>query len=231
MRRAIILASVLFGSPVWALTYMGAPSSDVKQGELFIGFDYSNGQLDLEFKGDTSNGVLDNVDSDLFLGRAGIGIIDGLEIFGRIGIGEIEDLGNESVWGAGTKATFGKKDNVSWGALFQLTSLSADENGHIGGYDLNGDFDVHEYQLAIGPTFDNGDSSFYLGPFFHFVDGDADLVTHGSVDIEQESEVGLYIGISWEIADHASLNIEFQGTDDAKLGGIGLIYKFGGSSN
>jgi len=230
MRRAIIIVAVLFNSPVWALTYMGAPSSDVKQGELFIGFDYTNSELDFEFRGDTSNGVLDDVDRDLYLGRAGIGIFDGLEVFGRIGIGEIEDLGNESVWGLGTKATFGKKDNVSWGVLFQLTSLSADETGHIGGYELNKDFDVREYQLAIGPTFDNGDSSFYLGPFFHFIDGDADLVTHGSVDIEQESEFGFYIGILWELADNTSLNIEFQGTDDAKLGGIGLVYKFGGSS-
>jgi len=226
MKRAIIVA-VLFSSPAWALTYMGAPSSNAKQGELSLGFDYSNGQVDLEFKGNTSNGVLDNVDSDLYLGRVGIGVLDGLEVFGRFGVGEIEDLGNESVWGAGVKATFGKKDNVSWGALFQLTSLSADETGPIGGYDLNGDFDVYEYQLAIGPTFDNGDSSFYLGPFFHFIDGDADLATHGSVDIEQESEVGLYIGISWEITDNASLNIEFQGTDDAKLGGIGVVYRFG----
>jgi len=230
MRRAIIIVAVLFNGPVWALTYMGSPSSDVKQGELFLGFDYSNGQLDLEFRGDTSNGVLDNVDSDLYLGRAGIGLIDGLEVFGRLGLGEIEDLGNESVWGLGTRATFAKKDNVSWGALFQLTSLSTEENGYIGGYELNGDFDVYEYQLAIGPTFDNGGSSVYFGPFFHFIDGDADLVTHGSVDIEQESEVGLYIGVLWELADNTSLNIEFQGTDDAKLGGIGLVHKFGAPS-
>lgn len=227
MRRAIIIIAVLFGSPVWALTYMGPPSSDVKQGELFLGFDYSNSEVDFEFRGNTQNGVLANVDRDLYLGRAGIGLIDGFEIFGRLGMGEIEELGNESVWGAGTRVTFIEKDDISWGALFQLTSLSADETGRLGGGTLDGDFDVYEYQFAIGPTFDN---TVYFGPFVHFVDGDADLAGLGSVDIEQESEFGLYIGVMWELGNETSLNIEFQGTDDAKMGGISLIHKFGGPS-
>ena len=228
MKRLVITIVVLFGSPVWALTYMGSPASDVKQGELFLGFDYSSGKVDYEFRGDTLNGILRHVDSDLYLGRAGIGLIDGLEVFGRFGVSEIEELGNESAWGFGTRTTFVKKGNVSWGALFQLTSLSAEETGRIGDYELNGDFDVYEYQLAIGPTFDNNGSSIYFGPFFHFIDGDADLTSFGSVDIEEESEFGVYIGILWELADNTTLNIEFQVTDDAKMGGIGLVHKFGG---
>jgi hypothetical protein len=228
MRRVVITIAVLFGSPAWALTYMGSPASDVKQGELLLGFDYSNSEIDFEFRSGGVRGILDGVDSDLYLGRVGLGVFDGLEVFGRFGVGEIEELGNESTWGIGTRATFAEKGNVSWGALFQLISLHAEGPGNLGGYTLNGDFDVYEYQLAIGPTFDNGDSSVYFGPFFHFIDGDADLTTFGSVDVEQESEFGVYIGISWELADNTSLNIEFQGTDDAKLGGIGLVHKFGG---
>jgi hypothetical protein len=227
MRRVVITIVVLFGSPVWALTYMGQPASDVKQGELFLGFDYSNSEVDFEFRGDTQNGILANVDSDLYLGRAGIGVMDGFEVFGRFGVGEIEELGTESVWGLGSRVTFIEKDDVSWGALFQLTSLNAEETGRLGGGTLDGDFDVYEYQFAIGPTFDD---TVYFGPFVHFVDGDADLASLGSVDIEQESEFGLYIGIMWELGDNTTLNIEFQGTDDAKLGGIGLVHKFGGPS-
>ena len=230
MRRVILISAVLFGSPAWALTYMGSPSSDVKQGELFLGFDYTNSELDFEFTGDTRRGILDDVDSDLYLGRAGIGLLDGVEIFGRLGMAEVEDLGNEFTWGLGTRATFARQDNVSWGVLFQLTALSADEGGRIGNYELAGDFDAYEYQFAIGPTFGNDGASVYFGPFCHFVDGDADLVTHGSVDVEQESEFGLYLGVSWHVADSTNLNIEFQGTDDDKLVGIGLVHRLGGSS-
>jgi hypothetical protein len=228
MRQAVIIIAVLFGSPAWALTYMGSPASDVKQGEFFLGFDYSNSEIDFEFRGHGVRSILDDADSDNYLGRAGMGVFDGLEVFGRFGVGEIEELGNESTWGLGTRATFAESGNVSWGVLFQLMSLQADGTGKLGDYTLNGDFDVYEYQLAIGPTFDNGDSSVYFGPFFHFIDGDADLAGIGSVDVEQESEVGLYIGVLWELGDNTSLNIEFQGTDDAKLGGISLTHKFGG---
>ena len=227
MRRAVIIIAVLFGGPAWALTYMGSPSSDVEQGELLLGFDYSNGQVDYEFSNSSIRGIFDNVDGDLYLGRAGVGIFDGLEVFGRFGVSEIEDLGNESAWGIGTKATFIEKDDVSWGALFQFMSLNADGTGYLGGGTLDGDFDAYEYQFAIGPTFDD---TVYFGPFVHIVDGDADLAAFGSVDIEQESEFGLYIGVMWELGNDTTLNIEFQGTDDAKMFGIGLAHRFGGPS-
>ncbi len=230
MRRVIITIAVLFGSPVWALTYMGPPASNVEQGELLLGFDYSNSEIDFEFRDAGVRGLLDDVDSDLYLGRAGIGIFDGLEVFGRFGVGEIEELGNESAWGLGARATFIEKDDVSWGALFQLMSLNVEETGHIGGYTSNGDFEINEYQFAIGPTFKQNGTSVYIGPFAHFIDGDADLVNHASVDIEQESEFGLYIGVLWKLADNTRLSIEFQGTDDAKMSGIGLVHKFGGPS-
>lgn len=230
MKRVIIMIAVLFGSPVWALTYMGPPASNVKQGELLLGFDYSKGEFDLEFRGTGLRGRLKDVDNDHYLGRVGLGLSDGFEVFGRFGVSKIEDLGNKFSWGAGTRATFGEKGNVSWGALFQLMSLSADETGYVGGYLLEEDYKVYEYQLAIGPTFNNCGSSIYLGPFFHFIDGDADFVNLGSVDIQQKSEFGVYIGILWEIAENSSLSLEFQRTDDAKMAGIGLVHKFGGSS-
>lgn len=227
MRRLVVTIVVLFSGPAWALTFMGSPASNVKQGELSLGFDYSNSKIDFVFRNGGIRGILDDVDSDLYQGKAGLGLIDGLEVFGRFGVGEIEELGNEFAWGAGTRATFIEKKDISWGVLFQLTSLNADQTGNIGGYTLDGDFDVYEYQFAIGPTFDN---TIYFGPFFHFIDGDADLAGFGSVDIEQESEFGLYIGIMWELGNDTGLNIEFQGTDDAKLGGISLVHKFGGPS-
>jgi hypothetical protein len=230
MKRLVITIVVLFGSPVWALTYMGPPASNVEQGELLLGFDYSNREIDAEFSGNGLRGGLRHVDSDLYLGKAGLALFDGFEIFGRFGVNEIEDLGNESAWGAGTKVTFGEKGNVSWGALFQFMSFTAEGPGYIGNYSLVGDYEVDEYQLAIGPTFDHGGSSVYFGPFIHFLDGEADINNFGSVDIEQKSEFGVYIGVLWEIAGSSNLSIEFQGTDDAEMIAISLLHRFGGPS-
>jgi len=204
---------------------MGSPSSNVKQGQLFLGFDYSNSELDFEFSNTGSRGILDDVDIDLYMGRAGIGVFDGLEIFGRFGVGEIEALGNESAWGAGARATIAESGDTSWGILFQLLSLQADEPGNIGGYTLNGDFDIYEYQLAIGPTFND---TVYFGPFFHFVDGDADLAGYGSVDIEQETEFGLFVGVFWEAwSINSAIRAIPMNRDAFELLRAGWEYSFG----
>ncbi len=230
MRRVIVTIAILFGDPVWALTLMGPPANDVKQGEWLLGFGASGGESTLKFRGNGLSGRLKDVESNLYLGKVGLGLFDGCEVFGRFGVGEMEELGNELAWGLGARATFVKKDNVSWGALFQCMSHHAEEAGTLGRAMLNGDFNVREYQLAIGPTFNEDEASVYLGPFFHFIDGDADLLNFGSVDIQQRSEFGVYVGVLWELAENTSVNLEFQGTDDAGVAGIGLVKRFGGPS-
>ena len=233
MKRLSITIIVLFVSPTWALTFMGPPTSDIKKGELLLGFDYSNSKTDVEWSGYGYKGTLEDVESDLFLGKVGLGLSDRFELFGRFGVSEIDDTGNEFAWGVGTKVTLGHKDAFSWGALFQITALSAEETENIAGYLLNGDYDIYEYQVAIGPTYDMNGFSVYGGPFFHFIDGDVDLDFLGyteSYDIEQKSEFGGYIGLSWNIAETTNLSIEYQTTGDADAIGISLIHRFGKTS-
>jgi hypothetical protein len=209
---------------------MGPPTSNVKEGDFLLGFDYSDSKTNIEWRGNGEKGTLKDVEGNFYLGKVGLGISDGFEFFGRFGTSEIEDTGNEFAWGLGTKATFGQKDNVSWGALFQYMSLYAEDTQNIGGYLLDGDLDVHEFQFAVGPTYNINELSIYGGPFFHFIEGDADLEYLGStslVDIEQESEFGGYVGIGWQISENSTLNVEYQFTDDADVFGIGLIQRFG----
>jgi hypothetical protein len=231
MRRVVIITIVaLFCSPLWALTYMGPPTSNVKEGDFILGFDYSDSESDIEWSGYGDRGTIKDVEGNLYLGKVGLGIADGFEFFGRFGTSEIEDAGNEFAWGLGTKATFGKKDNISWGALFQYMSLYAEDTQNIGGYLLDGDLDVQEFQFAIGPTYQINELSIYGGPFLHFIEGDVDLNIVGSTylyDIEQESEFGGYAGIGWQISENSSLHVEYQFTDDAQAIGISLYNRFG----
>lgn len=230
MKRVIIITVVvLFASPVWALTYMGPPTSDVKQGDLLLGFDYSDSETDIDVSGYGLNGTFEDVESDLYMGKVGIGLFNGFEIFGRFGSSEIEDLGNEFAWGLGTKATLGRKDALSWGALFQLTALTAKDTENLFGFLLNGEMNVYEFQVALGPRYDIDWLYVYGGPFFHFIEGDIDLEILGytaSFDIEQESEFGGYIGLGWQIAEKSSLSVEYQSTGNAETIGVGLIHRF-----
>lgn len=231
MRRIVIITIVaLFASPLWALTYMGPPTSNVKEGDFILGFDYSDSETDIEWSGNGDTGTLKDVESDLYLGKVGLGIADGFEFFGRFGTSEIEDTGNEFAWGVGTKATFGQKGNISWGALFQYMSLFGEDAQNFGGYSLDGNVDFQEFQFAIGPTYQINELSIYGGPFLHFIEGDADLnivgTTH-SYDIEQDSEFGGYVGISWQFSKVSSLRVEYQSTGDAEVIGISFFNMFG----
>lgn len=233
MKKVVITIVALMCNQAFALTPLGPPTSNVKQGDLLLGFDYSHSEFDVKWSGYGYKGTLKGVESDLYLGKVGLGLSDGFELFGRFGLSEIEDWGNEFVWGVGTKITLGQKDNLSWGALFQLTALKADTTANIDGYMLNGDFDVYEYQFAVGPTLKVGQLSVYGGPFLHFIDGDLDLEFLGSTasyDIKQESEFGGYAGISWNFAKNTNFNVEYQYTGNADAIVVGLVHRFGGPS-
>lgn len=234
MRRVIIIVIVfLLCSPLWALTYMGPPTSNVKEGDFILGFDYSDSETDIQWSGNGDKGTLKDVESDLYLGKVGLGIADGFEFFGRFGTSEIEDTGNEFAWGLGTKATFGQKGNISWGALFQYLSLYGEDAQNFGGYSLDGNLDFHEFQFAVGPTYQINELSIYGGPFLHFIEGDADLNIVGSTysyDVEQDSEFGGYVGICWQFSKVSSLHVEYQLTDDAQAFGISFFNRFGGQT-
>lgn len=229
MKRVVItIIVVLFAGPVWALTFMGPPTSDIEAGQFGIGFDYSESETNIEIEG--LSGQLTDVEANTYFARFILGIADGAELSARVGTGEIEDLGNEFAWGVGVKATLMESDPLNWGALFQLTGLYGDDTDTFGGFTITDDFDVYEYQVAVGPTLKIGQLSVYGGPFFHFIDGDGDITilwTTSSYDFKQESEFGGYVGLSWNMDENTSLAVEYQATDDADAIGIGLVHRFG----
>jgi len=249
-KLSVFVAVAFLVSPVSALTYMGSPTSNVKQGELLLGFDYSDSDLDVEWRGYGLRGTIKNFESDLYLGKVGLGLSDGFELFGRFGLNRMdytlsqmeytEDIqdgfrfssGNEFTWGVGMKATLGRKDNLSWGALFQLMDITGHDKTYFDEYPVDTEIDAYEIQLAIGPSYEIDSLCLYGGPFLHAIGGDVDMksgsTTLSSFDIEQGSEVGGYIGLGWQFAENSSLNVEYQLTGDAQVIGISLLNRFGG---
>lgn len=215
---AAIAIVVLTANCTWALTFMGPPTTDVKQGQFGIGFDYAQSEEDIDIE---ALGP-EEVEVDTYLARIIFGLADGAEISARVGIGEIEDLDSEFAWGVGAKATLGRSEDWDWGIVCQLTALSGDETGT--------DIDVYEYQVAIGPTFKLDQLSVYGGPFLHFLTGDADLTigsSRFSLDLEQESVFGGYAGLSLQIDSRTSVAVEYQIMGDADALGAGVVHMFG----
>lgn len=248
-KLSVFLVVAFLVSPVSALTYMGSPTSNVKQGDLLLGFDYSDSKSDVEWRAYGLKGTVKDFESDLYLGKVGLGLADGFELFGRFGLNRMdytlsrmeytEDIqdgfkfnsGNEFTWGAGMKATLGRKDKISWGALFQFMDITGHDRPYFDGYLIDSEIDAYEIQLAIGPSYERDNLCLYGGPFLHVIGGDVDMKSAGtalsSFDIEQSSEVGGYIGLGWQFAENSSLNVEYQLTDDAHVIGISLLNRFG----
>lgn len=144
-------------------------------------------------------------------------------------------------FGGGFRTTLhqSRDGKTRWGLLAQLSyaNLDFDEKTYpVNGSDVlfSTTMDMLEIQLAAGPTYQATDKLvIYGGPFLHFVKGDAelrgnvnDISVQGSSDLEQESILGAFIGLSTDLAKNTKANIELQVTDDAQAVGFRFIHRF-----
>ena len=210
---AVILIVVDFSiSVALALAPMGPPRATLKEGQLAVGFDYGRQEMDLQTYGEIQETTvgwsetyshvkykINGLTSNMFLGNLSYGMLNNWDIYGRLGVADIEcdeimrifadnstpnryqglDSTYGFAWSFGTKATFGRDGDVVWGGLFQITRSNPDVSNInlLGDPNFTGEaeIDYYEIQLAVGPTLQLDDISIYGGPFVHFVRGDLDI--------------------------------------------------------
>lgn len=196
---------------VYALPPMGPPKAVLGQDRWDIGIEYGYRTMDLEAVGQvqdiqglvvtTRKGKhnIDDLKSNILMGRAGYGINDSWDAFVRLGVTDAQsdivriysDGATQDKYegfdgkfglaaGFGTRATFWQDEDVSWGGLFQMT-WSEPDGGDISlagdpVFSGNAEIKIWEVQVALGPTWQVVDNfCVYGGPFMHFVGGDLDL--------------------------------------------------------
>jgi hypothetical protein len=231
-KKVLVFALLVFGltGSALALAPMGPPTAGLKTGQFRVGIDYSYSEEDMDVEDET----LDKVTSNMVFANLGYGIMDEWEIFGRLGMADIQadDILDSGVdfsgdfkfaWGVGTKYTFLKQESLDWGFLFQVTSVDSDDT--VGGTDI--DIDYYDWEFAVGPTWKLNDTwSIYGGPFVHFIDGDVDIEGYDSGDLEEDSMWGGYVGAEAELCQNTSLFGEFQFTGGGWAFGTGIGWKF-----
>jgi hypothetical protein len=204
--------------------------------------------------------AIEDLESSMFLAKVGYGLSDNWDIFLRLGAADAEakivetqadggagsdysgfDGSHGFAWGLGTRATFWREGDVSWGGLFQITWAEPDESdiSDSSDSDFSGtaELDFWEIQAAVGPTWQSDDFRVYGGPFYHYVNGNVDITgqtlnpisglvmtVDSSGEIREESQFGGYAGAQWHMSKVASLGVEYQFTDDAWGVGISLIF-------
>ncbi len=196
---------------------------------------------------------LDGVEVHKAYANLGYGITDNLEAFLRMGAADAEwkdDGDTHFSLGVRTGVTFYRKDALQLSALAQYSWVESRFSSLplttvVGGtpYPLamSGGISMHEVQIATGPTYKLTDGiSLYGGGFFHWMDGSLDLkgssTTTGipefrydvdsSYDIDQVSELGVFIGAGIKAANEISYSIEYQHTRSAEAIAMRLLWRF-----
>ena len=269
---AVVVVVVSLCSSNALATTMGPPVAGLEAGKYSIGFDYSYNDWTLDMDGKESvileidgDGSLEasgsfkddlDLDSSMFFANLGYGVTDKLEVFARLGMADLSDSGFSSsqkfAWGLGTKGTFYEQDALKWGALFQITWGTADDDttvyvtdpltGDDVDVDMSMDIDWYEIKVAVGPSYELAEGvSIYGGPFYHMISGDLDADASGrgqeggvsfdwsasmSADLDEGSSFGGYVGAQAELAENLPCYVEYQFTGDANVFGAGLLYKF-----
>jgi hypothetical protein len=241
MKKVILFAVVvLCAQPVWALRFMGPPTTDIRGGQFGLGLDWSHSQFDIR-SNDLDLDTAANVEANVYFTRLLFGIADGAEISGLVGLSDIEESEedglrstNDVTWGAGLKLNFIESGSFGLGAAFQFTSLEGDDETAVGPFIAEGDLDAYLLELAVGASYKLHHVSLYGGPFVHFITGDFEGRVAGLrevIDVEQEeSKLGGYVGVSAELAADTSVSLEYQFTDDSYGIGVGIVHRFGNAN-
>ena len=243
--KFLALIILIWSSQAMALPPMGPPKADLEQGQYSVGLDYSFSEMDIEVSGYGLTVTQKGVESNMIFANLGYGIAPNLEAFVRLGAANAEFEGfsgdTEFAYGFGTKATFAQEGDLTWGGLFQMSWANSEDTGILilDGHTITGtqEIDFYEIQIAVGPTYKMEGFSIYGGPFLHIIDGKYDWsgtvtgpIVNGSgsfsLDVEQESEFGGFVGAQFDLAENTSCCVEYQLTGDAWAIGTGIVWRF-----
>ncbi|MBA7479047.1 hypothetical protein ES707_14478 [subsurface metagenome] len=228
----------LFSSSALGLDPMGPPTAGLKTGQARIGFEYVYAEADIEGTYAGISDTFDDVESNRLMSNLGYGLTDDWEVFLRLGVTDVEQDGFESdyefAYGFGTKVTFAKDDNLSWGALFQMGWSEVEDSVTynltdfgLGIVTVDEEVDWYEIQIAVGPTYELREGwLIYGGALVYFLEGEVDFAGVATIDLEEESQFGGYIGTQVDLDENASWFVEYQLTGDAYAVGTGISWKF-----
>jgi hypothetical protein len=217
--NVVVLIVFAMAATAQALTPIGPPTTTLRQGQWAVGGSYGYSEQDIKIEDGPVDMIDEDVEIETALATVAVGLATNrMEIFGRLGMAEAENLYVESdeelAIGGGTRITTNLDDELSWGLVAQVLY-----------FELSEDEDIFDMQFAMGPCWRRGAFILYGGPMVHLISGEAEIPGMGTFDIEQESWFGGYIGTGMS-SEHLSFMVEGQITADAFGGAIMLGWKF-----
>ena len=240
----------LLCSSVFAIAPLSEPTSGLSKGQLGVGVDYGYSKTDIELSHGRSPGggpsmTLNNVKTNLVTAILGYGATENVDLFLRVGGGSVRSSDSENgttiktnsdyrgyALGWGVKATLYQQEKVEWGAMYQMLWTRDIERIRLAGNEWDAEFDMIEYQLAFGPSYQLTDRvSIYGGPFARILDGEVDAKRRNaagiiSYDIDEGSVFGGFIGTTIDVTDTIDFSFLWQHTASSDTIGLNLTKVF-----
>ena len=240
VKRCLVAVSLLsLCNVTFALERLGPPRATVGKQHGSLGIEYTYSETDTELSNvvtSTDGAVPDTSSKALEANRTyavlRYGPLDKLDIFARLGVSQFESqirtstgrfVGDTDLaWGVGTALTVYERASFSWGVVGQWSHGESNMDKIDPTHHIRSEMEMDSLQIATGPTYQvRDDLSLYGGGFYHALDGEYDHTTT-DYDFEEDSCLGLFAGLEWEIKEDARWTIEIQHTGTAVALGTGL---------
>ncbi len=234
MKKTVMVICLMLTQSAIGLTPIGNPTVKSGHDGWQATFNYLHSSQDVELYGYglTTTG---DITVNNFLGEIGgnvtedwyLGFLMGL---GRSDIDNVEFIG--VTVGARARHTFIRKEKVDWSSSINVFLSNFAEDVSLPGFHQKAEIDVTymEMTVAIGPVLHvTDDVDLYGGLGFHYLSGTVDVNAPGSklsFDIEKDFSLGGFIGLSVEMSEHSSFDIEAQLFEDAKAISFRFNYRF-----
>ena len=194
-RASFILALIVMFvsvSPVAMAGTVGNPTAIAGKGSFLLG-----GEIDF-WDRDFENGGTFDAEGTKILAKGTYGITDKIDVFGKLGMAEVENSGFEPAFGLGGKMNVYERGQIKAGIVAQFLLWSGEDDGF--------DIDLMEIDLAFGGLYEvNKEFDCYGGIVLAMVDGDVD----GS-DFDAADPIGIFLGGEYDISPKAKAGIELR---------------------
>ena len=190
-----------------------------------------------------------------YYGTIGYGTSDVWEAYVQLGIADVKleerdaedptdewsglNFDNDFAWGWGTRYTFHEQNNCRWGVSLQMNWLDTSGDDEETNEETQIDYETYDLLIAVGPTVDMGGWKLYGGPFYYMLDGDLDgklteydpgadetYVSKFSGDLEEDSNIGGFVGAQFTMMENYNMTTEFSFTGAGWAAGVGVYMAF-----
>ena len=194
-RALFILALIVMFvsvSPVAMAGTVGNPTATVAQGSFLVGAEIDFWERDMK------NGGVAKFDGTKILVKGTYGISDKIDVFGKIGMAEVENSGWDPALGLGGKVNVYERGQIKAGVVAQFLLWSGEDSGV--------DIDIIEFDLAFGGLYEvTKEFDCYGGLMLAMVEGDAD-----GADFNADDPIGIFIGGEYDITPEAKAGVELR---------------------